>query len=336
MRFSTLLIILVILGACNFSSSQTSPVVSPSVEIEEIPQVTPSLRFAQATVTSAPDLVNEEKEEDQEAISRAYEDGLPLAARVNDQPIFLETYQEQVTQFEQALKGQGVDITSENGQAVLAQNQKQVLDGLVEQLIIEQQAKSLGVIVTREDVEAKAQENIAQLQDQAQFEKWLANNGLTYQEFLTNLESQLIANEVFENITQNVPETADQIQLRYIRVEEEVTAQTIIEALKTGATFDTLAQNFSLDEDSENFLDWFPKSVGLVSGEVENIAFSLQPGEVSGPIPTPLGYYIIKLENKETNRPIAPEMLQLFKNKIFDDWLLEQRSSAVIEIYIAL
>ena len=284
--------------------------------------------------TSTPE--EEKKADEQKSADRAFEDGLPLAARVNGQPIFLETYEKQVAQYEQELKTQEVDIAGDDGQASLTQIQKHILEGLLEQQIIEQQAPNLGIIITGEEVEAKAQENIAQLQNQAQFEEWLVKNDLTYQEFLANLQSQLLANKVFENVTQNVPETADQIQLRHIRVETEATAQTIIEGLKIGESFIALAQQYSSVEETENNLSWFPKDTGLFPGEVETIAFSLKPGQVSGPIQTSLGFYIIKLENKEVNRALTPDMLQLLKKQIFDDWLMELRSSAVIEIYVDL
>ena len=227
---------------------------------------------------------------------------MPLAARVNDQPIFLETYEKQISQFEEALKTQGVDTTSDDGQANLSQLREQILEALLEQLIIEQQARNVGILISQAEVEAKAQENIAQLQDQAQFEEWLVKNNLTYQEFLANLESQLVANEMFEYVTRDISNTADQIQLRYIRVEEEGAAQTIIEGLKRGENFVTLANQYSLTDDTKANLSWLPKGIDLLPNEVETIAFSLQPGEVSGPIQTSLGFYIIKLETREANR----------------------------------
>lgn len=335
MRFSFFLIIILILGACNNSSSGASPVTSPSVEVEQIPKSTAIAGFARATSMTTSTFKEEAKAEEQQTIDRAFEDGLPLVARVNDQPILLKTYEKQVAQFEQALKTQGIDIASDDGQAIFIQTRKQILEGLIEQLIIEQQARNLGILITREEVEAKAQENIAQLQDRAKFEEWLVNNDLAYEEFLAALQSQMVATELFGYITQNVPQATDQIQLQYIRVEEEATAQAIIERLKKGESFAALAQQYSLAKDTGDNLDWFPKAVGLFPSEVETIAFSLQPGEVSGPIQTPLGFYIIQLENKEADRPLTPDMLQILKKQIFDDWLAVQKSSTAIEMYVA-
>jgi foldase protein PrsA len=326
-RCFAFLILIVALSACNRSSSQSSLVSPTANPTEPIPEI----RLVQPTSSS---------NQEQDAISsRAFEGARPLAARVNDQPIFLDTYEMQVAQLEQALKAQGTDTTSEQGQEALTQIKRQVLDSLIDQLIIEQQADKLGITVTEETLEAKTQESIAQGPGQAQFEEWLAANNLTVETFKETLRSQLIANQMFEYITNDVPETAEQVQIRQILVPDEATARTIIEQLKTGADFALLAQEQSLDESSRangGNIDWFPQGIGLVPPEVETIAFSLQPGEIHGPIKTALGFHIIKLENREIERPLTPEMHQALKQQTFVNWLTEQRSLTTIEKYIDL
>jgi parvulin-like peptidyl-prolyl isomerase len=267
------------------------------------------------------------------------ENGLALAAKVNDQPIFLETYQKQVHQFEQTLQAQGLDLASEEGQTTLGQIQRQVLDALIDQAIIEQEAAQLGISVSEETIETKAQESVTQGQGQEQFEAWLVANNLTYEEFKDTIRFQTIANQMFEQITSNVSESAEQIELRQILVADEATARTIIEQLKTGVDFATLAQEYSLDESNRDAkrggsLGWFPRQAGLVPPNVEEIAFSLQQNEVSGPIKTPLGFHIIQLQNRETDRPLKIEMLQALKEQLFTAWLMERRAASTIEKFV--
>ncbi len=337
MRYCFLPVILIILGACSYNHPQPPPTSSPTIEVEQVFTATPKVQFVQ--VTSTPTPIDEDVEQQPTTANRAFEDGLPLAARVNDQPVFLDAYQKQIAQFEQALKAQQLDIDSAEGQAALRKIQQQVLESLVDQLIIEQQAGNLGVTITDDKVKTRAEEVIARLEEQGQFEAWLVNNDLTYQEFIVNLRSQLIAAKTFEHITQNVPETAEQIRLRVIRLDDRVTAQTIITQLKIGASFTTLAQTQSLDEVGQTNggdLGWFPQKAGIIPSEVETIAFALQPGEVSGPIQDTSGFYIIKLEKKETERPLTSDMLYILKKQVFADWLLEQRLSTTIERYVGL
>ena len=333
---TSLLIILVILGACNYNAPQPATAASSSVAVEQVSQATPKVYFAQATPIPTQVFLGEEKVEEKPTASRAFEAGLPLAARVNNQPLFLDTYQQQVTRYKQALTAQGMDITSSEGQARLAKIQQQILEGLLDQLIIEQHASRLGIVVTADEVETKARETI---QDQTQFESWLANNNLTSEAFLATLRAQLIANRVFESITRNVPSTADQIQLRYMRIADETAAQTLISALKNGESFTALAQT-QVDEQKQpevaGYLDWFPQGTGLIPTPVETIAFSLQPGEMSGPIQTLQGFYIIKLEGKATNKLLNDSLLQQLKNQMFDQWLTGQRLSTIIERYLDL
>lgn len=141
--------------------------------------------------------------------SGPFEDNQPLAARVNHQPIFLAAYQREVARFEQALMAEGVDLASEKGQETLAQIQRQVLEALIDQAIIEQQAVKLNIFITEETLTAEIQENIVQTQNQAQFDTWLAANGLTYEEFEARLYAQLIANQVFNYITYNISEDSE-------------------------------------------------------------------------------------------------------------------------------
>jgi FKBP-type peptidyl-prolyl cis-trans isomerase (trigger factor) len=126
-----------------------------------------------------------------------------IVARVNNQPIFREAYEKQVARFQQTLTGQGVDLNGQSGQADLAQIQQQVLAAMIDQLIIEQQAARLNIIVTAQAVEAEAQQ-MAQTHSPAQFEAWLAANNLTFEEFKETLRAQLIANQIFETVTSDV------------------------------------------------------------------------------------------------------------------------------------
>ncbi|MDX1524062.1 MAG: peptidylprolyl isomerase [Anaerolineae bacterium] len=264
------------------------------------------------------------------------ENTTPLAATVNDQPIYLDMFEKQVAQFEQSLAAQGVDLSTESGQAQLDQIKGQVLNALIDQAIIEQEAAKFSIVVSDETVEAATQESIEQ--GQVQFEDWLANNNLTLEEFKETLRFQLVANQMYEQLTANLPDVAEQVQLRQIVVADENTARDVIDRLKAGQDFAELAATYSLDEsnrDNGGLLGWFPRNAGLVPPEVEALAFSINPNEVSGPVKTVLGFHIIQLENKEAERPIEAEMLQALREKLFTDWLTERRAASKIERFVA-
>jgi hypothetical protein len=134
-----------------------------------------------------------------------------LAGRVNGLPIFLADFEKQVARLEAALKAQGLDPAGAEGQARLSQLRQQVFEALVDQALIEEQARLLGLQIEPAEVEAQAQATISQLGSQEQFEMWLANNQFSQQEFLDSLRAELLANKLFEQITgetpaENIPE----------------------------------------------------------------------------------------------------------------------------------
>ena len=60
-RLFSLLMIFVILGACNYNAPQPATAASSSVAVEQIPQATPKVYFAQATPIPTQVFLGEEK-----------------------------------------------------------------------------------------------------------------------------------------------------------------------------------------------------------------------------------------------------------------------------------
>ncbi len=265
------------------------------------------------------------------------QDGHPLAARVNGQPIFLEAYQKQVSQTERALIEQGLILEGEEGQTQLTQIRQNVLNGLIEQALIEQAAAAAGVSVTDQELEATVQESITAGQGQESFDQWLAENDLTLDEFREIQRSQLLASKMIEHVTGLMPTSAEQVHARHILTSDPAKAQSWLDELNGGANFAALAQQNSEDISTAangGDLGWFPQDVPLMPPVVVEIAFTLEPGEVSDVIESDQGYHIIKVEAREENRPLTPEMVLYVQQQAFESWLDEQRRNAVIEQYI--
>lgn len=322
------LILAVTFGACSGLTYQTTSNQPTSVEVK---QSAPAIREVRPETTA---LIGEEENQASAVPSIASEDSQPLAARVNGQPIYLATYAKQVAQIEHAYAEQGVDLSSVAGQQLVSQSHRNILESLIDQVIIEQQAARLGIAISEEELKAKVRDSIGQAQNQAQFEAWLVANNLTLEEFESTLRSQLITKRVFSHLTGDVPDVAEQIHVRQILVADRETALAIIRQLKNGAEFGVLAREHSLDENSRidgGDLGWLPRGLERLPIELESAAFSLEVGQVSGPILTAHGFHIIKLENREAERPLTNDLLLALKKKAFSDWLMAQRSSTMIE-----
>lgn len=259
----------------------------------------------------------------------------PLAAQVNGQYIFLSDYERRVLQYERALVEQGIDLNTDEGQGYLEQARQDVLEGLIDGLLIEQGALSLGITLTDEELEGQIEADIAAGGGQAAFDEWLQATGQTRDDYKGMLHQSLLAQRVLDTVTANVGTAAEQVHARHIVVDSQEAAQQILSMLQEGADFVALARDYSLDlatKDNGGDLGWFPR--GLVAPELENAAFILQPGQVSDMVLLGEGYHIIQVVERESARPLSPEMQLDMQLTVFEGWLAELRASAVIERFL--
>jgi peptidyl-prolyl cis-trans isomerase C len=97
----------------------------------------------------------------------------------------------------------------------------------------------------------------------------------------------------------------EEVRARHILVETEDEAKTIIEELKGGADFATLAKEKSKDQGASDGGDLGYFAKGQMVPEFAEVAFKMYPGQLSNPVKTQFGWHIIKLEDKR-NRQAPP------------------------------
>jgi parvulin-like peptidyl-prolyl isomerase len=260
----------------------------------------------------------------------------PLAARVNGQPIFLADYQEETARFEAAMAGQGFDLESEDGQAMLAQMRRQVLDSMIEQVLIKQAAAQEGLAISEEELETVIQESIEEGGGQASFEEWLQTSSLTYEDFREEIRFQLLALAIFEQVTGSIPTTGEQVHACHILVETEEEAQAILGRLQAGEDFAALAGQLSQDENTREAggdLGFFHRGQ-LISPELEEAAFALPPGQIGEVVQSQFGYHVVQVLEKASDRPLPPELLNSLREQAFARWIQEQWDGAIIERFV--
>jgi len=240
----------------------------------------------------------------------------PLAAIVNGQPILLADYQQLLAEYEAALVSRGFDLDTEEGQQMLAQASRQVLDVMIEQVLIEQAAAREKVTVTDGELDAIIQRDIEEGGGAEKFAAWLQANGWTEEDYRKRLRSQLLTSKMIERVTSSVPTTAEQVHARHILVATEAEAQSILNQLLAGADFATLAQQYSLDEATK------------VNG------FSLQPGQISGVIASQFGYHIVQVLERVPDYPLSEDALGALRDRAFRQWVDELWKAATIERYL--
>lgn len=148
-------------------------------------------------------------------------------------------------------------------------------------------------------------------------------------------EIQLLGKKVKDVITVDVPRTEKQVWARHILVSDPALAITIIERLKNGDDFASLALELSEDTGSAingGDLGWFGS--GAMVAEFETAAFALEKsGDITlEPVQSQFGYHIIQLIAKQ-DRPLTQEQYDAAREKAFQEWLTTTREEYGVEVF---
>ena len=92
------------------------------------------------------------------------------------------------------------------------------------------------------------------------------------------------------------------IRVLHIVVSDSDTAQSLLERLTSGESFEKLAYKYSIDPSArKNKGDLGYFTWGALVDEVQEVAFKMEPGELSPPVKSNLGYHLVKLVDKLPN-----------------------------------
>ena len=252
----------------------------------------------------------------------------PLAARVNDQPITLAEFQR-----ERERRAMGLEVEP----ATAAAFDASVLQTMIDQVLIEQAAERLEIVVTDEEIDAELalQADLAAANNQT-LEEIVAVQLYTMDEYRAALRGMLLTQKVSEAVAQVSPYAA-QVHSRHILVADEATARSLLAQIQQGADFAQLAMQYSLDlttAPTGGDLDWVSEG-DLLQLEVEAAIFALEPGQIAPePVRSSLGYHIIQTLERVEDRPLSQAALAEKRQQAFLDWLDSQRQTAVIERFV--
>ena len=184
-------------------------------------------------------------------------------------------------------------------------------------------AKKLKIKVSNKEIDQQIEsfKQVYQLKDKAELERLLALNGMQYKTFRQELHRELLLGKLEENIKRTVSVTTQDVQNQYkqvsarhiliaydrpgltersekdkIRLAGEVAAN-VYDRLMKGEDFAQLAIEYSDDPGSKQHggsLGFF--GVNMMVPEFEQVAFSLEPQQISKPFRTQYGYHIVQVE----------------------------------------
>ena len=301
-----LILILLFLGAagCSLSPNRATPTVpaaaEPTVTAEPIPEVTDTV---QPTPTEA----------------------VAYAAAVNGEGIRQTSYDASLLQLQVALQTYP-DMLPEGQTA-----QEAVIEQLVYRALLAQAAREAGFSATEEIVTQRLAQLTANAGGEEALDQWLAENGYSLETFLLELPLEIEAAWQRDQIAAAVPEVMEQVRAQQILFYDSFQASRAYDQLNAGFPFDQIAANN--DPQSLGYLDWFPRGY-LIFPEIEEAAFSLEPGQYSQVIETPAGYHILYVYEKAPAHPLSAEARLTLQEKAVSEWLTQQRSQSAVEVYL--
>ncbi len=121
------------------------------------------------------------------------------------------------------------------------------------------------------------------------------------------------------------PESGEEVAKQKLKQIQEIRAKIV-----AGEPFEIMAKNHSEDpgsKDQGGDLNYFRR--GEMVKEFDEVAFSLPPGEVSGPVKTKFGYHLIKVTDRKESKKIGFEEVKPRIHAFLED---KKRREAVRKI----
>jgi parvulin-like peptidyl-prolyl isomerase len=249
---------------------------------------------------------------------------IPLAARVNGEAITLVEFEAELARFRAAPGIAGTEMAQGGEQ--------RVLDDLVTQVLLAQAAIEAGFALDEPALQGRLDALAAQPEGAQAIEDWIAAHGYQEADFRLALRRAIAVAWMRDKIVSAVPQAAEQIHARQILLYNSDAAEEVLAQIRAGTDFATLAVEY--DPVAGGDLGWFPRGTTLTYPALEKASFALAIGEVSDIVPTPLGYHIIQVIERDPQRILDFNARLTLQAKALQEWLEERRRESRIEVFV--
>jgi foldase protein PrsA len=238
----------------------------------------------------------------------------------------------------------GTDITKEQLYDKLVKaGGESTLQNLITTTLVDQEAKKANITVTDEDIKTEIEDLKTQFGGEEALNSALAQSSMTLDDLKEQMPLQVEIRKLLEPqvkvtdediktyYTQNKAtfNQEEEVRASHILVATKEEADAIVQQLKDGADFATLAKEKSSDtgsKDKGGDLDFFKKA-DMVA-EFSDAAFKLKVGETSGAVKTEYGYHVIKVtDRKEAKEYTLDEKKDEIKKTLISQKVSEMSST---------
>lgn len=252
-----------------------------------------------------------------------------------------------------------------------AELRRQVLEGLIEDLLIKQRAKELGLSVSDDEVEAAIRDIQRQNKlTREELKKALQAQGMDFSRYRETLRDQILSFKVvgrevqsktevtnqeirdyfrehideyrerptvcISRMTFKIPPKASRTQIEAIRKKAEA-ARARVEA---GKNFQSVLLGFAADSTVEH-ADMCTFAEKELSGVFARAVKDLGDGEVSGVVETPDGFHLLKVESRSPGHirqfdaakdEISKILIEQKAKERLEEWQKELKKKAYIDV----
>ena len=253
------------------------------------------------------------------------------------------------------------------GAELLNEYRKTQLDNIIVHELLVQEVENKDINISDERKNELFNEQIENIKSQQQMTdddllNALKQQGITsldsFKEiFMSQNETAIMINELQKSVVEPVKvsdkevkdyydENIDQftnkesVTASHILVEEEDTANEVLNKLNDGADFSELAKEYSIDGSAQQGGNLGSFTRGRMVKPFEEAAFALEIGEISDVVKSQFGYHIIKVTDKkeeeiklfeDVKENIKSNLLQEKQMKAMEEYIEELRENAEIE-----
>jgi foldase protein PrsA len=224
--------------------------------------------------------------------------------------------------------GMRVDFSTDQGQKRLKIKEKDIINKLIENKVVEDLAQKRGIVLSDSDINAALENSIQQYGNKDNLMSDLARlYGWTIDDFSQKVvKPEMYSQKLAEAYTSSLDTSAQREKI-----------QTLYkQAAAKNADFAKIAKENSDGQSSAEGGDLGWSTKNQLIQEVGDKAFSMKVGEISEPIESPLGYHILKLLEKKTDGD--QEMVHLsqifIKKTTYADWLANQMKNYSVSVFL--
>jgi hypothetical protein len=196
--------------------------------------------------------------------------------------------------------------------------------------LIKDKAKTVGLNTSETEIDHRMlvsfgmeNKSISDTVFQTEYKSMLSSYNLSDQQFRDSIEFSLLSEKLFGYYVNQTPESGPQSNVSMFTISNISIASELAQSWRNGESLNNLSKEYGIQSQSSSIVK------GTVMNEAfDNVAFTIDIGNVSDPIPSDTGYYVIKVLER-TDGPVSDAQRQSIGLTSYNDWFTKARKDNV-------